>query len=465
METTVSTVKRQIEKTENKSQGGSLNILFLVALCTDLITPFLIWKDILPASVRWISHIAIAVMILGCFIRMLVFNHIPRAFWLITAVSLIWAFVAASRGQGIMSTIWGWWLLFQFPFVALFMYLQPVWPARFPQHFRKFVLACLGLEVAVQCIQYILGEIPGDDLAGMFGWHGTGTLIMFVLFANCLFLGHWIHSKHWVGMIVALMLSLVSSVLGEMKLFFVGFLALSGAALVIFAFKNRTVWKLALYLILAISTLYGFFHFYNLFVPDASQTPLQTYIDDPQALIRYLNMEKKYYVNGNYYTNLGRNAALVVGWNSIKTDTMTFFFGWGIGTRSESLSLGTTGIALQQGELGLTPGTGLLIKMQEMGVAGLATLAAFFLWVILRLFSDIRRNPSSDANGLRYAIVLFTCFWPLWLWYNNAWAARAPMLFYWMTLSYTLSEANGFPLRSKINRLAGKSAGLITWKK
>ena len=37
----------------------------LLALATDLLTPLAIWKGVLPAEVRWISHAAVAGMIPG----------------------------------------------------------------------------------------------------------------------------------------------------------------------------------------------------------------------------------------------------------------------------------------------------------------------------------------------------------------------------------------------------------------
>ena len=109
-----------------------LTLLPIVPLCIDLFTPFLIWKNFIPAVVRWGSHFAIALMILVTFTRMLGFNRIPRAIWLIFAISILWSYIAIGHGQGIPATIWGVWLLFQFPFVCLFIYLQPDLPKQLP---------------------------------------------------------------------------------------------------------------------------------------------------------------------------------------------------------------------------------------------------------------------------------------------------------------------------------------------
>jgi hypothetical protein len=435
---------------EENTISGLVYFLPILALCVDLITPFLISRGLLPASLRWISHAAVALMILGSIARMLAFNHFPRVVWLVPVISLVWAIIAIFNGQGAVSTIWGWWLFFQFPFVGLFMYLQPTSMSRFPDRLLKLTLGCLVLEVAVQCVQFVLGERPGDNLSGLFGYNGTGNLIIFIIFTDCLFLGHWIITKHWSGMATALLLSLISSILGEMKLFVIGLPLIFAMALVIYSIRHRTIIRSATYSLVTVAFFIAFVYLYNLIIPGASNTPLQTYINDPQQLVTYLNRTQSGYMNGYLYTDIGRNAALTIGWNSLQRDTLTMLFGWGIGTRSESISLGTEGIGLQLGDLGASSGTGLLIEMQEMGIVGLILITGFFLWIIFHLAADIHKDPASETTELRFAIVLFTVFWPLWLWYNNAWTLRVPMLLYWAALGYVLSEVNKFPIRQKM---------------
>ena len=53
---------------------------------------------------------------------------------------------------------------------------------------------------------------------------------------------------------------------------------------------------------------------------------------------------------------------------------------------------------------------------------------------------QIRGDLHSDANGLRYGLIIFTLLLPLWLWYNAAWTLRVPMLLYWSTLGYVTGE-------------------------
>lgn len=192
----------------------SLNILFLFALATDLLTPLLIWKGVLPASTRWLSHAAIASMMALVFLRMMTMNRIPRAVWIIASASAVGLVVALLQGQGFVASAWGWWILFQFPIVGLFAYLQPKWPDRFPEKFRAACLWILALQVVVQLGQYAAGQRPGDDLAGLFGWHGTSYLVLFALFVVSLGLGQWVASGRWRFAVAALVLGGASSALG-----------------------------------------------------------------------------------------------------------------------------------------------------------------------------------------------------------------------------------------------------------
>src|SRR5512140_832839 len=84
-------------------------VLPLVVVGIDLLTPFLIWKGVLPPAVRWGSHMAIALMMLISILRMLRQDRIPRLFWLVPAAAVLWGAVAMGRGQGPSATVWGLW--------------------------------------------------------------------------------------------------------------------------------------------------------------------------------------------------------------------------------------------------------------------------------------------------------------------------------------------------------------------
>ncbi len=416
------------------------NLLLLVALVVDLLTPFLIWKGILPSPARWLSHAAVATMVGIACVRMIAFDYIPGVVWVIAGISAIGMTVALLEGQGIIPTVWGWWEMFEFPLVGLYVYLQPHWPKRFPQRFRTFCMAVLGIEVVVQIGQYLTGQTIGDNLAGTFGWHGVGPLVMFVLFVLCLALGQWLGHGQWKAMLGALVLGIVSSVLGEMKLFPVAALALSTLAAAFFTARSGQPWKLVPHVVLLGVVLWSFVTGYNMFVPTAERRPFEQVFLDTDTRDTYLGHVKRSSANVRTY-DIGRNFALEYGWKTIRSDPTAFLFGFGLGARSESRTLGTAGVALKRGNLGVTRGTSLLVMMQEMGLLGMVVMGGFILWVMGALLGDIRRYPQSDAVGLRYAVLLFTLLWPLWLWYKLIWDFRVPMLLYWGTLGYVLGES------------------------
>ena len=76
-----------------------------------------------------------------------------------------------------------------------------------------------------------------------------------------------------------------------------------------------------------------------------------------------------------------------------------------------------------------------------MGVLGLIGIAVFILWVTIKLFGDIKRDPQSSAAALRYGLIIFTLLWPIWLWYSTFLNHEVAMLLYWISLGYVLGES------------------------
>ena len=85
-------------------------------------------------------------------------------------------------------------------------------------------------------------------------------------------------------------------------------------------------------------------------------------------------------------------------------------------------------------------GSQLAAIVQEMGLFGLLMIMGFTIWVSVKLWLDIRRYPQSQALGLRYGLLLFSLFWPVWLWYKNPLGIDVAMMIYWVGLGYVLSE-------------------------
>lgn len=414
----------------------------ILALCVDLFTPYLIWKNVIPAEIRWISHIVIAFMIIITIFRMIAYDHIPRIVVYIFSILIIGTMMAVRYGQATLPTIWGIWLVLQFPMVALFAYLQPNPPKNLQDVIRKFGLRILILQVLVQIIQYALGEPPGDDLAGLFGNNGTGIAVVFALMINCFFLGYWISTRRWLELVIVMVLGGVSSVLGEMKLYPYGIAIVGIIALVIYSKKYRNFKVILGYLPIIVAVSLGFVIVYNLIVPGANRVPFQTYLESPDALSEYLNRSESFSTNEGRYTDIGRGFALSYGWNSIRKDTLTLLFGYGLGARSVSRTLDTAGIGLTTGGLGFSVGTSLLILMQETGIVGLLSLGGLFIWILTKLSADIQKEPSSDNTSLRLGLLFCTILWPIWLWYANVWTMRVPMLLYWYLLGYVFSESH-----------------------
>lgn len=414
-------------------------LLLLLAFATDVFTPLLIWKEVIPDTIRWASHGAIVLMILLIPIRILVFNKIPAILWLFIFASAIGIITAVSTGQGIAATIWGWWLMFQFPLAGLFSYLQPVWPVNFSGKLINILIFLMGLEVVVQVGQYLTGEVPGDNLAGTFGQNGTGDLVLFLILVLSFTFGDWLINQKWPRLILVIGLGIISSILGEMKLFYFALGALSVLGLAVYIARGKNLWKMIPVVFFLTGAVLCFIPLYDTFVPAARELPLEGYIENPELLTKYLTFVTKTTAGTDYYYDVGRNYAVVYGWNKIKNNPQDLTVGYGIGSRSESRSLGIVGRGLEEGDLGITSGTSLLVFIQETGVFGITIFTVFSIMVIRKLIQQVKSSKDTDSNSIRIGMVFFSLLWPVWLWYNAVWTLRVPMLLYWSLLGYLLS--------------------------
>jgi hypothetical protein len=372
---------------------------------------------------------------------MMVQDRVPAVVWFAVVGSAIWLSVALFKGQGFVPTLWGWWLMFQYPFVGLFAYLQPQWPKNFCRILIGGGIGMLGLEFLVQAAQYLDGEVPGDNLAGTFGWHGTGNLVLFILLVLSLALGRWIGERRWKEMLLVTILAAISSVLAETKLFMAGGLLLGLLGAGFYAFRYQKVLCLVPYLLLLGIMIPALVRVYDDWVPGAQRQPLERFFLEPNALSTYLNFRERHVSNGMYYYDIGRDAAVELAWEAVRGDAITTLWGMGLGARGDSVTLGSAGLGLSQG-LGVVTSTSLLVMLQELGLGGLFLLACLYIWLVVRLVSDIRADLEPDAVSLRWGLLLFSLLWPLWLWYNTAWTLRVPMLLYWVALGYVFSRAD-----------------------
>lgn len=434
------------ESTHLKSEYTMTNsewidfILPLVALAVDLLTPFLIWKGILPSQVRWISDLAIVTMIGLSVARMLVLDRIPKVIPIILGTTIIWVTVALFEGQGGLPTIWGWWVLFKYPLVGLYVYLIPKPASNFVGILHRVCMAILWLQVIVQIGQYLTGETPGDDLAGTFGSYGTGSLILFIAFMLAWAFGNWLATGQWKMLLWVLLLGGTSSTLGEMKLFPIMVIIMGFLTISIHLIRGGQLRKMLNYLILLGGTVILFGVFYNTFVSEAlGVTKIEDYLIDAETLNSYLSIEART-ASGSY--DIGRMTALRYGWQVIQRDYTTLLFGMGLGSRGESTALGAVGSGLASGYYGLARGSSLLVFLQELGIVGLTFLLFFFVSVIQKLNQQISRTKDQKLISLLNGLVIFTLLWPLWLWYLTTWGLRFPMLLYWISIGYVSNPAS-----------------------
>ncbi len=428
---------------EVKSRDYLFFTLVLLALAVDLFTPYLIWKEIIPSSVRWVSHAAILGMMVVVYLRMLVFDHVPGALWLIVGITLIGGTVAFVNGQGPLATLWGWWTLFQYPFVGLFAYLQPSWLENFPRKLMYLFLSVLVLNLVFQLVQYVQGQSLGDSLAGFFGDHGDTNLGIFIILFLCFALGYWLVNGEWRLMLLVLGLGGISSLFAELKLFPFAAVGLGLLSFLLIILRGKGFGRLVPYSLLIVGIIVIFVLSYNTLIPAAERRPLESFLQQ-ETLDQYFGFVNRQFIGGQYqYTNVGRSFALNYAWEKMTQDINTFVLGMGLGARSESKTLDVAGIGFANNELSLVSGTSLLVIMQELALIGVLVLAGFFIWLLSHLYKEIRADPHSDLTALRYGLLLFSILWPIWLWYSSVWVFRVPMLIYWVVMGYVLSHTDG----------------------
>src|SRR5690606_20328303 len=147
------------------------------------------------------------------------------------------------------ATAWGWWVMFQYPMVGLYAYTRDAWPEDWGQTVRRGLIAALVAVVIVQIGQFLTGETPGDHLAGLFGRHGTANLMLFIALMVSIGLRMWLANGEWKTLAATLMLSMIASVLGEIKMFLPTVLALGLLAATIYSWRHRRLGRLFLYVL------------------------------------------------------------------------------------------------------------------------------------------------------------------------------------------------------------------------
>jgi hypothetical protein len=357
---------------------------------------------------------------------------------LIFSITLIWGAVALFEGQDIGTTLWGWFRFFKYPFIGLFVYLIERWPPHFARWAFRFCVWLLAFEVAVQLIQFASGVTPGDSLAGTFGWKGVSDLSMLVFFVVCLGFGHWLATNKWTWMLAAVALGLAASMLDVTKFYIPAVAVLALAALVVYVVRGGQLRPMFHYVLLFFVAGAIAIPLFNAHIAKTRGLKrLQQYLS-PESIEAYIFNDGDGDEDGQY--NLGNGLALIYGWQTLNRDYTTLLFGYGLGSRTASVVLGIAGRSLEEDLYGGASGTGLLAIMQEFGLLGIALFLSFNAWIVFTLFRDAKRNSDHHLAAIQFGLVLFTLFWPMWLWYTKPWIAGVMMILYWGMLGYVFRQ-------------------------
>lgn len=412
--------------------------LLALLLGLELFMPILIWRTPLPGVLDFAQEFVAAFILLLTVFYMIVRNKIPLAVLFILAVSLVWVIVATFEGQPALATAWGWWRFFKYPLIGVFAYLTVRWPVGFSNWWLKFLVVIMAFEVGVQLLQFAAGAPPNDNLAGTFGRKGVGPQTMFNMFVTCLAFGHWVVSRRWRLLAITLVLGFVSSTLNVTKFYIPAVAAIVLVTVVIYLVRGGQFRQLFVGLVVFAALGAAFVPIFNSFVATTRGLPTVQEFFEPQRLERYLYNDGSGDEDGRY--NLGRALSVTYALQIIQRDGTTQLFGMGLGTRSSSSGLGITGTGLETDLYGGAAGTGLLIMIQEMGIVGLAVFSFFCLWLSWRFFRDSRQHSDTALAALQIGTVIFTLFWPVWLWYQKPWTFGVMMILYWVTIGFIFSR-------------------------
>lgn len=410
--------------------------LILLTLLSDIFTPFLTSNAGLPEEARYLSQVTLVFIVGRLLLRFLLGAPVPRAFGVLAGLSIVGAIAALANGQDVLATVWGWWLMFRYTLVGLYVYVRPESVDRLAPRLSTWCIRLLLLEVVVQLSQFANGEPPGDGITGTLGPNTTSVLVLLALWTLALAIGNWVAIGRMREAAFAASLGIVSSVLGEMKLYPIAAAAMAITSLWYYLRRNHSLSQLLPYGLLLGAVLWVFPSIYNAAVPAAEREPFMSYL----SLDRLDQYMSGVWIDSKGGYDLGRGTAVVNGWERLNRSPISLAVGEGLGARGESKTLGTAGLALLAEDFGLFTGSSLVVIMGEMGLLGLAALLVFEAWAVHKLSRAQASVLPSGEDGLRYALILYSLLLPVWLWYASLWTYPIPMLLYWSALGYCLAR-------------------------
>lgn len=412
---------------------------FVLALLmfSELILPFLLWQAGFKQRADFSKEIFAGLLIAPTLIIMLLRDRVPGAMLFIIAATFVWMLVSLLDGQPVSATLWGWWRLFKYPMLLVFAYLIPRWPKDFARWLFRLIVILLTFELGVQFLQVAMGMQFGDSLAGTFGYKGVGPYTMFVFFVISIAFGHWLATGEAKTMVYLIAIGLVGTLLSITKFYLLAAALLGVAALVLHMIRGGKFQQLFIYVALFATAATIFVPIYNSYMNARGLRPIQSYLTR-DAFEGYLFKDDKATDDGIY--KLGRGAAVTYAWQQIQRDATTTLFGFGLGSRTHSMKLDLTGTTLEDDLYGGGGNTSLGIWIQEYGLVGLGLYFLLNFWIMFKLFRLARTTNDPYVATLAYGLILFTFFWPMWLWYHKAWLHGAMQIFYWVTLGFLFTQ-------------------------
>ncbi|MBP8950170.1 MAG: hypothetical protein KBG73_15110 [Candidatus Promineofilum sp.] len=412
--------------------------LLAVLMFVELIMPFVLWQAGLRYRTDFTKDVIAGIIIALTLLYMLTRDRLPAAVLMILAISLIWGLVALFEGQALTATLWGWWRLFKYPLLMVFAYLIPRWPKDTARLIFKFFVVMMLFQVGVQLIQWAAGQVPGDSLAGTFGNKGVGPYTVFIFLAVCMGLGHWLATGQWKAMMLLMALGLVATMLSVTKFYLFAAAVLGVLAMGIHLIRGGRFRHLVVYVVLFLLAMAAFVPIYNNFIAATrGLKPLQEYATR-EAIDDYLFKGEKLAQEGRY--KLGRGGAIVYAWQQIRRDNTATLFGFGLGSRTFSDTLGLAGATMEDDLYGGGGNTSLGVWIQEYGLVGISLFLAINIWMIIKLSRFAKATSDPYQATLAYGLILYTLMWPMWLWYHKTWLYGVMMISYWVTLGYLFTQ-------------------------
>lgn len=414
-------------------------------LAAEILLPIVYWKAGLPSTLDFAKEPLTALIIAFTLAYMIRHDHIPAMVLIILGLTLVWATLALAYGQTIGATAWGWWRIFKYPLLTLFAYLIPDWPKDFSRWFIKFLVIMLAFQVVVQLGQFATGERIGDSLAGTFGRQGVGNYSMLLFFTVCIGMGYWSSTGNLKILLAIIGLGLVGSTLNETKFYLVAVPIMGVGALVLHLLLGQRFRQLFIFTFLITLAVVGFFAGYNrVVVPLTGARPLSDF-SNSDFLEWYIfqdetdrGIERQIRDYGRY--GFRRGSGVIYAWERISTDPMDMLFGFGLGSREDSSTLGVIGHDLAEDLYGIAGMKDLPKFMLQFGILGLAVFFLIAIWIIIKLFRHMKRTPDKHLVAVEFGMILFTAFWPLWLFYHGVWLHGGVMSIYWLTLGYVFQQ-------------------------